>query len=283
MRKVNLSLIVLTGLLLLSACNRHALFYYPNRVLYVDPEKRGMPYELLYYPSLNGKKLCALLFRTTQPPKGIVVHFHGNFGNVSNHFLESQFLVNAGIDMLIFDYQGFGGSEGKPSPRKTVEDGISTVRFAETKNRSGKEGVLVLGQSIGAAIATVVAAREPLVKAAVLEAGFTSYPSIARAVMKRSFLLWPLYPFYPLLLVSAFDPIDHIEKISPRPIFFIHGTKDRIVPYQMSEKLFKKAREPKRFWKVDGADHLQCRTREKEKYEKEVSEFFLSSLQEAQK
>jgi len=268
----------LVGLLLLSACNRHGFFYYPNRTLYNDPETLGMPYEFLTYPSHNGKKLYAILFQTEQQPKGIVVHFHGNFGNVSNHFLESQFLTKYGFDVLVFDYQGFGGSEGQPTPQRTVEDGLTTVRLAQTRNRNPKGGVVVFGQSLGAAVAAVVTAKEPLVKAVVLEAGFTSYRSMARVVMKRSFFLWPLYPIYPFFLTTHFDANNFVAKISPRPVLFIHGTQDRIVPTFMSHQLYEKAKDPKQLWLIDGADHLECRRKEGVVYEKRVADFFSNAL-----
>jgi fermentation-respiration switch protein FrsA (DUF1100 family) len=193
--------------------------------------------------------------------------------------MESQFLTQYGFDVLDFDYQGYGGSEGKPNPRRTVEDGLTTVQLAAKRNRNGDGGVVVFGQSLGAAVATVVTAQEPLVKAVVLEAGFTSYRAIARDVMKRSFLLWPLLPIYPLVLSGAYDPIDYVAKISPRPILFVHGTQDRVIPISMTEELFKKAKEPKIMWRIEGAGHLECRRMEGPAYEKTLADFFTNALE----
>src|SRR5436190_11935725 len=114
--------ITLLGLVLFPGCAPTRLFYHPNKVLYVDPQKLGYDYEMMQFPSLNGKKLFGLLFRSKQAPKGIVVHFHGNFGNVSNHFLGSYYLVNYGFDVLVMDYEGFGDSEGNSNPKRTIED-----------------------------------------------------------------------------------------------------------------------------------------------------------------
>jgi fermentation-respiration switch protein FrsA (DUF1100 family) len=260
------------------ACSPHRLFYYPNRHLYADPAQKGMPYDLLEYPSLNGKKLYAILFKTPQTPKGTIVHFHGNFGNVSNHFMQSQFLVNHGFDVLLFDYEGYGGSEGDPGPKVMVEDGIATVRYAEAHLRPPGKGVVVFGQSIGAAVATVVTAQDPSIKGAVLEAGFNSYRSIARDVLKRSVWTWAVYPFYPLLLGRTYDPERHIAKISPRPVLLIHGDKDHVVPMWMSKRLFERAREPKELHIVKGADHLECLGKEGKAYEDMLDRFFTDAL-----
>src|SRR5882672_3106844 len=130
-------------ILFLSGCSPQSLFYYPNRKLYGDPAAMGLKYETLQYPSLNGKILCAIFIPTDQPPKGTVVHFHGNYGNLSNHFPLSVFLVKKGFDVLIFDYEGYGASEGHPSPRRTLDDGIATVRYAQAHLRDARTGVVV--------------------------------------------------------------------------------------------------------------------------------------------
>ena len=169
----------------LAGCSPQRFFYYPNRVLYVDPDRIGLHPELVRYPSLDGKELTALYFKTDQKPKGTIVHFHGNFGNMSNHFPLSLFLLKYGFDVLAFDYEGYGGSDGTPSPKHLLEDGIASVRYAQAHLREGASGVAIFGQSLGGATAIVVAAKEPLVKAAVIEAAFTSHAAMARAMLKR--------------------------------------------------------------------------------------------------
>jgi uncharacterized protein len=269
----------LAALAALSGCSVERIYYYPNAVLYADPANAGLAYEVVNYPSLNGKRLSGIHFETDQAPKGIVVHFHGNFGNVSNHFPASVFLLKEGFDLLVFDYQGFGGSEGRPSPQATVEDGIASVRYAYNRRRAKDSGVGVFGQSIGAAVAAVVAGEEPLVKAAVLEAGFTTYRAITKDVMKRSFLTWPFaFVFPPLAVRRRYDPVDSMARISPRPVFLLHGNRDRTIPVRMSRELFQKAREPKTLWIVEGADHLACRRAAGQTYDKRISEFFERNL-----
>jgi fermentation-respiration switch protein FrsA (DUF1100 family) len=273
--KIFLMILLVSGL---SSCKRYALFYYPNRKMYSDPDKLGLACELVRYPSLNGNKLYGLLFQTKQKPKGIIVHFHGNFGNVSNHFPCSYFLTEHGFDVLVFDYQGYGGSEGRPHPKRTLEDGLATLTYVSTRNRNPQGGIGIFGQSLGAAVAAGVAAKNREVKAVVLEAGFSSYRSIARDVAKRSVLTWILYPFYPPLLGTKYDAIRAVQNISPTPVFFIHGSQDRTVPLKMSEALFKKAGEPKRLWVVPGAGHLECHAKAGKKYEEEISDFFSKNM-----
>src|SRR5882724_9971453 len=126
--------------LFLAGCSPQRFFYYPNRTLYVDPDKIGLHPDLVEYPSLNGKKLTALFFKTDQKPKGTIVHFHGNYGNVSSHFPLAVFLLKYGFDVLSFDYEGYGASEGQPTPKHLVEDGIASVRYAQTHLRNPATG-----------------------------------------------------------------------------------------------------------------------------------------------
>jgi len=262
----------------LAGCNPQRFFYYPNQTLYHDPDKLGIPAELVSYPSLNGNNLIALYFKTDQTPRGTIVHFHGNFGNVSNHFPLSLFLVKNGFDVLVFDYQGYGASQGKPSPRNLVEDGVASVRWAQAHLRSSATAVGVFGQSLGAATGLVVAASEPLVKAVVAESAFTGHAPMARDVLKRSVFVWPLYPIAPLFVNRSMDPLNHVAKIAPRPIFLIHGDQDKTIPSWMSQKLFKAASEPKKLWIVEGGDHLKLRAKAGERYEQEIVDFFKTAL-----
>ncbi|MBI4397129.1 MAG: alpha/beta hydrolase [Elusimicrobia bacterium] len=263
----------------LSCCSAERIFYFPNKQLYADPARLELAHEVVYYPSLNGKTLCGVFFTAADEPAGTVVHFHGNGANLSNHFPLAYFLVPRGFDLLCFDYQGYGASAGRPSPRNTVEDGLASVRWAQAHQRPGSRGVVVFGQSLGAAVACVVAAREPAVKAAVLEAGFTSYRAITGTVMGRSILLWPLRPFFPLLFVRhAWDPQDYIALISPRPVFIIHGTADRIIPVKMAHRLFARAKDPRKLRLIEGGDHLQYRRAAGGTYEDEIEAFFREAL-----
>lgn len=270
--------LVAACLFVFSACSPHTFFYLPNRKLYSDPANRGMPYDMVTFPSLNGKTLYGILFHADGEPQGTVVHLHGNFGNVSNHYTQSHFLTHYGFDVLVVDYQGYGASEGRATPKHTVEDGIAAVRFAQSRLAANAKGVVLFGQSLGAAVATVVAAKEPLVKAVVLESPFSRYRSIAREVTKRSWITWPLYPVYPLMLGSTYDPVRFVAQISPRPVLFVHGDQDEVVPLTMSEQLFQAAKEPKRIRIWKGARHLECKRVGGTEYEKELADFFSAAL-----
>lgn len=244
----------------------------------MDPDKIGVAAELVRYPNANGKMLCGLYFESIGAPRGTVVHFHGNAHNVSDHFPLALFLRKHGWDVLCFDYQGFGASEGKPSPARAVEDGLASVRYARAHMRANPGGVMIFAQSVGVPPAVAVAAQDPGIKALVLEGGFYSYRAAMHRVMRRSWILWPFsWVIPPLVVRRTWDADRWIERMSPRPVLFIHGTGDRVVPYDLTEKLFRKAKEPKELWLVPGADHLQCRRHRD--YESKVANFFAGALE----
>ena len=262
--------------MVLAGCSAQRFFYYPNRILYVDPDRIGLPYEIVHYPSLNGRTLYGLYFPAVGPAKGVIVHFHGNYGNVSNHFPLALFLVRQGFDVLAFDYEGYGASEGNPTPQHLLEDGIASVQYAQGRDKTLKVGVF--GQSLGGSTAIQIAAQEPLVKAAVIEAAFSGQRAMGRAVLKRSVWLWPLYPLAPLFLSAHYDAINAVAHIAPRPILFIHGDADTVVPVSMSKALFEAAQDPKELWIVPGAGHLECHKQDPAAYEKRIALFFETHL-----
>jgi len=260
-------------LLVAAGCSPQRFFFYPNRVLYADPDRMGIPAEVVHFPSLNGKNLVALFLPTAAKPRGTIVHFHGNFGNVSNHFPLALFLTRQGFDVLSVDYEGYGASEGHPTIKNVVEDGIAAVRYAQAHLRDPKTGVCVFGQSLGGAVGIFVAAKETEVKGAVIEAAFSGYRRMGRAAMSRHILTWPMVMLAPFLS-RAYDPVDFVAQISPRPLLLIHGDADLTVPARMSRALYEAAHEPKKLWIVPGAGHLEVHRVAGKSYEDEIAGFF---------
>lgn len=268
-------------LLALNACGVERIFYYPNRRLYADPDRAGLRYQLVYFPTANGNTLSGLFFPAEGESRGAVIHFHGNFANMSNHFPASYFLVRRGFDLLVFDYQGYGVSEGKPNRRNTVEDGTASVDWMLAHSTAAGRGLGIFAQSLGGAVGSVTAARDPRINAVVLEAPFTTYRAAAHHVMKQSWITWPFAWIVPPLFVRrGLDPWEAVAQIAPRPLLFIHGTADQTVPSWMSEKLFARAKEPKRLWLIEGAGHLECRRRAGSVYEKTIADFFSDAFKD---
>lgn len=249
--------------LALSGCT--GLFFHPTRALYQLPENFGVRYDTVRFRSTDGTELTGIfLYARSSPAKGTVVHFHGNAQNVSSHFGFSYWLTAHGYQVFVFDYRGFGGSQGRPGEEGLVQDGIAAIGYARRRPDVDPDRLAVWGQSLGGATAIASLGLLPDqagIRAVILEDTFDSYRSIARSVLSRHILTWP-FQWLPWLFVSdARKPADYLDRLPPCPVLVIHGGADRTIPIFFGERLFARLRQPKEFWKVDGGDHLEAFTR----------------------
>lgn len=251
--------LALLGILGLTGCS--SVFYYPSRESFVNREKLPNPPEDIYFPSKNGKILHGWYFKSSQTKThGVIVHFHGNAQNLSSHF---AFLLDApqnGFDHFIFDYQGYGLSQGQPNPKNLMEDGAAALKHVQSL-RPGLP-LIVFGQSLGGNIALRVVSDMNLgkipavpVKAVVVDSTFGSYRSAARQALRQNAITWPFQPIAWLIVDNSGSVDGQVKSITPIPLLVIHGTQDHIVPYVLGEQVFKRASEPKEFWTIEGGTH----------------------------
>ena len=246
----------------LTSCS--SLFYYPSRQLFYAPDRFGLKPDEITFPSHNGKKIFAWYFknRSGQKPKATVVFYHGNAENISSHYINIIWILDHGYDLLGFDYQGYGRSEGEPSQENTVRDGEAALKYAfETY----KTPLVVFAQSLGGPIAmrNVIDLKDSLpIKYLAVDSTFVSYRSMARTVMTRSVITWPFQWLGWLLVSDSYSPKNDIDKISPIPLLVIHGDNDKVVEYFQGQKVFELAKEPKEFWTVPGGSHTDVFSKE---------------------
>jgi fermentation-respiration switch protein FrsA (DUF1100 family) len=159
-------------------------------------------------------------------------------------------LVRNGFQCLVFDYQGFGKSEGKPSQENVLDDALAALDYI--KNRSDVKGtkLILYGQSLGGHLACVVAAKkQEMIDAFVIEGAFTAHEEIAAYIGSHRFLTPGFLARW--IIPSKYDAIDYIERISI-PKLIIHSTDDEVCPFYMGQQLYEKAKQPKDFWKISG-------------------------------
>jgi fermentation-respiration switch protein FrsA (DUF1100 family) len=251
-------------------------FYYPNRTIYERPEDYSLKYEAVRLRTRDGLTLSGWFFPAVgRPARGTVVHFHGNAANISAHLCLVAWIPFEGYNLLMFDYRGYGGSEGRVSRAGTILDGHAALDYVRCRPDTAGLPVLVYGQSIGAAIAVVVAAERPEVAAVVAESPFASYRGIA-ALHLRRLLFWdPIARAFARLTVSdGCDPIAVVDRIAPRPLLVIVAGADRICFPQEGRALFAAARQPKELWEVPGASHLHLLDEHGSELVERVTAFF---------
>lgn len=193
----------------------------------------------------------------SKKPKGVIVFFHGNAQNLTSHYVTLSWILKENYDYFIWDYQGYGKSQGKPSPKNTVENGRSVIKYIY--NRNPKLPLYVFAQSLGGAIAmrSVIDLKNEIpIKALIVDSTFQSYQSVGSDVLSKSWITWFFQPLSYLVLSDKYSPEDKIDQISPIPLMVIHGTHDGIVNYKFGEEIYKDAKDPKEFVSIENGNHI---------------------------
>jgi fermentation-respiration switch protein FrsA (DUF1100 family) len=179
-----------------------------------------------------------------------VLFCHGNAGNISGRLDRSLLLHrNLGVEVFLFDYRGFGRSEGRPTEEGTYRDAVAAHRYLVEERRIARERLILFGESLGAAVAIELSLREAAA-ALVLEAPFTSIADMARVA----------YPFLSPITSFVRTRYDNLKKIPEvaLPLLLFHARRDQVVPFEQGEALFRAAREPKTFVAVENAGHADA-------------------------
>lgn len=210
---------------------RRSQLFVPERkpVISWNPEDYGIPRqrtEELTFETDDGELLYGWYCRAEHPIAS-ALYCHGNTGNLSNTAHAMPYLMAAGINILLFDYRGFGRSTGFPTLSGIIDDGVTAARLHERIRPKNVPSILY-GYSLGGAIAAQIIRRHPF-DGLVLQSTFTNLPDIARVT----------FPRLPLHLVSGrlFDTLEVVGNLTI-PILIIHGATDEVCPPWMAQKLY---------------------------------------------
>ncbi|BAU58796.2 hydrolases of the alpha/beta superfamily [Halorhodospira halochloris] len=239
----------------MSGCQR--AFFFPSEEHYWDPKEEGVEYEDVFFKSSDGVKLHGW-FLPAQGDEtfGTIIHLHGNAQNISTHLVSVWWLPKHGFNVFVFDYRGFGHSEGRPDFSGVHKDAHAALETVINDMEKDPETLLVFGQSIGASIAitslSLWEGEEPA--GLVAETPFACYRQITREVLGSFWLTWPFqYPFS-WLVTDAYSPIDFIHDLQ-MPVLLIAAEKDRTTPPHHAESLYEAASPPRHIWHIEGARH----------------------------
>lgn len=266
-------------LLLFSSCS--SFLYYPTQVLHIEPKRFGQTPEEVWFSSADQTKLFGWLFRHPgkEKAKAVFLFYHGNGENLSSHYISLLWALPKGYDFFIFDYRGYGRSEGEPSPEGTVADGAAALHWLYAKYPDVP--IVIFGQSLGGAVAmrnAIDLRSEIPFRAVVIESSFNSYQRVGRRVLARNWATWPFQWIPWLVLSDRYAPGEEISKISPVPMLVMHAEGDPVVPISCGEEIFSSAKEPKTFWKIPGEGHADALLRHGETYQKKLLDWLQQVL-----
>ena len=238
---------------------RHSIFF-PMKEMSSTPKDVGLSYEDIYFTTIDNKKLNGW-FIPAHNAEFTLMFVHGNAGNIG-HRLEKILLFHVlGLNVFIFDYRGYGKSEGAPSEKGVYKDIDAAYLYLTDKRRIPKDRIILYGESIGGAVAIDLASREE-VRGLITEETFSSVKDMAKMA----------YPVIPHFVFSArFNSVSKIGQVSC-PKLIIHSVDDEIVPFYLGEKLLNAAKPPKKFLKVRGS-HNTAFFDSKEEFVKGIQSF----------
>lgn len=252
-------------------------FFYPSRVMYGLPSSLGQSFENVWFESLDGTQLHGWWIPGEGEIQGTVIHFHGNAQNLSAHYGYVDWLPALGYNVFVFDYRGYGWSEGRPSRSGAVKDSRAALREVRRRTVKTGEPVFVLGQSLGGALALAALSREPQdgVCAVALDSTFSSYRQIVREKMSLMPLIKYLcYPLSWLVILDRYQPMRSVAELEGLPMLFLHGTMDRVVPYHHSQMLYEEAAGPKELVPVPDGGHTDALSSRREEFANILVAFF---------
>lgn len=246
-----------------------AMTFRPSRMAATQQTPTGG--ENVWFNSADGTRLNGWFFTSqTKPELATIVFFHGNGGNIANVGWLAQRFASHGFNVLIFDYRGYGVSDGVASNESDLyADGDAAVDFLTKQKGIRPEQLVLYGHSLGTSIVADVASRRS-VGAVVLESGFSSASSVA-----DSALPW-LPHFLHFLGKNRFESARKLKTVKA-PILIAHGDPDHTIPTREAKLLYAAANEPKKLLIVPGAGHVVF-SDAGESYLAQVEQFMCDSI-----
>ncbi len=237
-----------------------ALYFQQQRVMFFPTHKlEHTPslYQLNYQdvlipistPNGQSERLQGWWIPAEKPDAPVMIYFHHNAINIGANVSQALQFHKLGYSIFLFDYRGFGQSEGAfPTESQLYEDAQAAWNYLTQTRKILPNRIVIYGHSVGGAIAIDLAAKHPEAAALIVQSSFTSM----RDMTKRFGVYW-LLPIE-LLLRQHFDSLEKMKSIK-MPVLIITGTEDIQIPVEMGERLYAATSEPKQLMIIPGGGH----------------------------
>jgi len=218
------------------------LIYFPDKTIFFTPNHINLVYEEIHFKTSDNLSINGW-FIPADSSEYVLIFCHGNAGNISHRLESIQIFNRLSLDVFIFDYRGFGKSEGSIDEEGTYLDASGAWDFLVDKKGYDPKKIIIFGRSLGSGIASWLA-REKQPVGLILESSFTSLPDLGAKI----------YPFFPVRLLSKYKypTLDNIGN-TECPKLFIHSKSDEIIPFSLGMENYESVREPKMFLEIQGS------------------------------
>jgi len=216
--------------------------YGPMQEVFYTPEELELDFEKVTFKSDDGLLLSGW-YIPAENSELTVLFCHGNGGNIMHRLDSINILYNLGLNCFIFDYRGYGNSEGKPSEEGTYLDVRAAYKWLTKEKEISPDDIIVFGRSLGGSIAAQLASKVK-VGALIIESAFTSYVDIGKK----------FYPYMPVRWFARFSyrTVDYVKDVHC-PVMIIHSRNDETIPFEFGLELYEAANEPKEFVEIFGS------------------------------
>ena len=226
---------------------QRSFLYHPSIDNYLKDQSINEPSEIekVKITTEDNIDLVAWFYNKNIEKFKTILFFHGNAGSLENRTYKLNHFKDLNLNFLIIAWRGFNGNSGKPNEIGLYEDAASAIRWLKKKGIEEKN-IILYGESLGTGVAVEIAQNKNYA-GVILESPFTSMVNMGKKY----------YPFFPvsLLLKDKFESYKKINNIFV-PVLIVHGTVDKIVPYDMGKKMYELANEPKFFYSQEYGDHM---------------------------
>lgn len=231
-----------------------SLFFWQERFIFQPkPLDSGYVYDFdahfeeVWIPVEETVSLNGLFFPAAGPRKGSILYLHGNRGNLSRWGQVYDTFLPHGYDVLVFDYRGYGKSNGKPTEAGLYADADAAMQWLLQRCPAGE--IVIYGRSLGSGIAAYLASRYAA-RLLVLETPYDEMPNVIRGKVPA--------PLPDALFRHRFPTIDFLAE-AKCPAHIFAGTQDKLVPIWLSERLIPLLSSPSCFYAIEGGGHRNLR------------------------
>jgi len=214
--------------------------FFPSRKMAVNPSVMDLPFEDVYFKSEDNVAINGWFFRDPRAT-ATLIFAHGNAGNMSDRLFKIKSFYDLGLNVFIFDYRGYGKSQGSPSEPGVYLDAQAAYDYLGSRGDVDMKKIILYGASLGGAVVIDLATHRDAALL-VVESSFSSARDMAHI----------LYPFVPPFFLSLkFDSLQKVRALKV-PKLFIHSPEDEVVPFWVGQKLYEAAGGPKEFLMIHG-------------------------------
>jgi len=245
----------------------HRQVYQPDGLMETNGSELGRPFEDVHFQTSDGVGLNGWFYPAESDStraRFIYLLCHGNAGNISHRLEHCAALLETGAGVFIFDYRGYGRSQGRPGEEGTYLDAQAAHQWLRQKGFAATN-IIALGESLGGGIASELALRESLC-GLILQSTYTSITDVGAE----------LFPWLPVRWIGTikYDTRARLPRINV-PLLVMHSREDNLIGFSHAEKNFAAANEPKMFWEIAGG-HNQFLEGDRARYLEGLNRFLLA-------